>query len=75
MNGLSPEKSVTVLSVGANPRSTWSGSHGDASSCSPMQYVERPGWPMVDIEIWPARVPPRLIMISRNARPIVALAR
>src|SRR5436309_12698081 len=37
MNGLSPEKSVTVLSVGANPRSTWSGSHGDASSYSPMQ--------------------------------------
>src|SRR5262249_5824972 len=40
-----------------------------------MQYVYRPGWPNVDIEISPARVPPRFTMTSRRARPIVALAR
>jgi hypothetical protein len=37
MNGPSPGKSVTALCSGLEPRSTWSGSHGEASSCSPMQ--------------------------------------
>ena len=36
---------VTVLTPGANPRSTLSGSHGEDSSSSAMQYVYLPGWP------------------------------
>src|SRR5215471_3651057 len=40
-----------------------------------MQYVYRPGWPKVDIDVSPGLTPPILIITSRRARPIVALAR
>src|SRR2546425_8922897 len=73
--GASAASTATVLSSGANPCSTASDAHGLASSCSPMQYVYRPGCASVDMLTTPGRAPPRFTQTSRTARPIVALAR
>ena len=70
MTGLSPAKSLTVLTSGERPCSTCNGSHGDpprthrCSTCSDL-----------DGRAWTSMFPPRLIMMRRNALPIVALAR
>ena len=57
------------------PRSAASGSHGLSSSSSARQKVNLPGWPRVERSSWPGIPPSTLMMSSRSARPIVALAR
>ena len=73
--GASPAKTVTVLASGENPRSTCSGSQPLTSSCSPMQQVNLPGCPRVDMSTSPGRPPPTLRTSNCSARPMVALAR
>src|SRR3989442_11961244 len=73
--GASAASTATVLSSGANPCSTASDAHGLASSCSPMQYVYRPGCASVDMLTTPGRAPPGFTQPSRTAPPNRGLAR
>ena len=65
---------VTVLRSREIPRSTWSGSHGLASSFSAQQKVIFPGWPCVARSMLARQPPPMFCRISRIARPSVAFA-
>src|SRR5438093_1741860 len=73
--GAAPPKAVTVLVSGAKPRSTWSGAQGLFASFSAKQHVYLAGLPSVDLSACCGTPPPIVVMISRIARPIVALAR
>src|SRR5437870_2470952 len=73
--GAAPPKAVTVLVSGAKPRSTWSGAQGLSASFSAKQQVYLAGLPSVDLSACCGTPPPIVVMISRVARPIVALAR
>ena len=66
---------VTVLSIGAKPLSTCSGSQGLRSSNSPTHMVYAPGCLCVLLQTSPGILPARLIMHKLKARPMVALAR
>ena len=66
---------VTVLSPGAKPRAMENGSHGRSSGCSAKQNEYLPGWPSVARSRKPGRVFITFIIVSRTARPIVALGR
>ena len=73
--GAAPPNAVTVLVSAAKPRSTWSGAHGLSASFSAKQQVYLAGLPSVDLSACCGTPPPIVVMISRIARPMVALAR
>ena len=68
------ETTVTVLVSGSKPRSTCSGVHGVRSSSSPKQKVYRSGRLSTAFATGPGVAPPKVCIISRSERPIVALA-
>ena len=73
--GPSQPNAVTVLTSGASPASTWSGSHGLSASFSATQYASFAGLPWVARSPVPGSPPPTFIRTRRTARPIVTLAR
>ena len=73
--GPSPANNVTADVLGATPRSTDNGSHGERSSSSAKQNVYLPGLPIVARSTPPGRPPPMLRITNCSARPMVALAR
>ena len=61
--------------LGAKPRSTCNGSHGEPSSSSGKQNESLPGLPCVARSTPPGRPPPTLRITSCSARPMVEFAR
>ncbi len=66
---------TTMLVSDAKPNSTWNGSQGFRSAFSAKHIVYLPGQPCVDFSMVSAVAPPRLRMVSRKARPMVAFPR
>ena len=71
----SAANTVTVDCPAANPRDTWSGSHGLDASSSAKQSEYFPDQPWVDLSSTPGRQSRQFSSTSRSDRPMVALAR